>query len=94
MGAGDGSAGRRVVPFGVKNDGSERFGKKKRLSRRIMGQRNIREELWKATKSVTASRNEPLFDASTQRSMALADLGAMSLAQVTVHLVWIQSGCA
>lgn len=55
---------------------------------------NMGEAFWEAAESIPAGQQEPLFEATGHGSMALADLRAMPLAQVMVHLVLIQSGYA
>lgn len=63
---------------------------KGRLSARMSRRGNIWEELWKSAEPIPAHRQIPLFDAAGHGTKAIADLRAMSLTEVLVHLVLIQ----
>ncbi|CAN8064685.1 unnamed protein product [Agarophyton chilense] len=66
-------------------------GRKGRLSTRMSQSGNVWERLWERAESLAASKQEPLFDASAHGSKALADLRAMPMTQVLLHLCVIQA---
>lgn len=67
---------------------------KGRLSARMSRKGNIWEELWKEAEKLPASQQMPLFDAAAHGSKALADLRAMPMTQVFLHLAIIQGTSA
>lgn len=67
---------------------------KGRLSARMSRKGNIWEELWKEAEKLPASQQVPLFDAAAHGSKALADLRAMPMTQVFLHLAIIQGTSA
>lgn len=68
--------------------------KRGRLSPRMSRKGNIWEELWKEAETLPASQQAPIFDAAAHGSKALADLRAMPMTQVLIHLAAIQGGSA
>lgn len=65
-----------------------------RLSARMGRKGNIWEELWQDAEMLPASQQVPIFDAAAHGSKALADLRAMPMTQVLLHLAAIQGGSA
>lgn len=65
-----------------------------RLSARMSRQGNMWEELWNEAQGIAVEAQEPLFDASAHGSKALADLRAMPMTQVLLHLAIVQVGSA
>lgn len=65
-----------------------------KLSARMSREGNIWEQLWKEAEGVPAHLQVPLFDAAGHGNKALADLRAMPLSQVFIHMAIIQSDCA
>lgn len=68
--------------------------RKGRLSARMSCEGNVWEELWKEAPMLPAVRQVPLFDAAAHGSKALADLRAMPMTQVFLHLALIQGNGA
>eukprot|EP00178_Gracilaria_changii_P006384 TRINITY_DN20_c0_g1_i1.p1 TRINITY_DN20_c0_g1~~TRINITY_DN20_c0_g1_i1.p1 ORF type:complete len:913 (-),score=126.51 TRINITY_DN20_c0_g1_i1:10196-12934(-) len=62
-----------------------------RLSARMSQSGNVWERLWEGAERLAASKQEPLFDACAHGSKALADLRAMPMTQVLLHLCVIQA---
>ena len=62
-----------------------------RLSARMSRQGNIWEELWNEAESIPASKQIPIFDAEAHGNKAIADLRAMPLTQVLLHLSAVQA---